>query len=339
MSKKPAAAKPSKKSAKSAPEASKVEAPEVIVAPVEVCAEDFGQSEILTVKLDTISVPPKSEQVRPFDPEDAKYIRKVEFARSNRKWVNPITAARMPDGKLVLLAGRNRFEAAKACGWVEIEVRVYEKLDLGQRMAIGLIENLSAKEMTPVEIGVAVQAIMREDRKATVEVLARRMNCTPNTVRNYLQLNGLVTKASKMTAKGEIPAANAYYLARLPEDVQLADEGAWIDSASKTGTVKFVKAVQDYLKKLKGDKTGAVRKSSKAAAQAAPETEKPIGQRKLENMLAEAMEANSKVVPPMNESFQDGLIDGLRIALGRKPLLPATCVPGYQPKAASARTE
>lgn len=306
----------------------------VVAVPAPAQSKSFGDSQAETIRMNLIDIAPAKQQVRPFDPEDPSYTRKVEFARSNRKWINPITVVK--DGqRYLLVAGRNRFEASKACEWVEINATVYESLDLSSRMQIGLIENLGTKSMTPTEISNSITVILREDPTASIGTIAQGMNCTPNTVRNYIGLGGLVPAAQKRTHKGEIPAANAFMLAKLPADVQSADDGAWIESAATCKTVKFVKAVQDYLKTLKADATGTVRKSSKAAAESASQTVKPLGQRKLEGALAEAMKGDPAIIGAINESFQDGLIDGLRIALGMKPLLPATCAAGYQPKPAS----
>lgn len=312
-------------------------APETPAVPAPVVAKNFGASVVQVVRMNLIDVPPVKEQVRPFDAEDPSYIRKVEFARGNRQWINPITVSQSGQ-RYVLIAGRNRFEASKVNEWVEIEARVYPEMDLASRMQLGLIENLGSKTMTPAEIANSLAVIMRQDPSITIPALALSMNCTPNTVRNYLQLNGLVPVAQKRVHKGEIPAANAYMLARLPADVQSDDDGAWIESAAKTKTVKFVKAVQDFLNTLKKDSTGTARKTSKVAAESARDTVKPLGQRKLEKALAEVMEGDPKVLGQINESFQDGLIDGLRIALGRKPLLPLTRAAGFQPQPASARS-
>ena len=324
MAKKPVAKKPvAKKPVESVPEI--------------VTSKNFGASEVRAIPMDKIALAPKDQQVRPFDPGDAEYQRKVEFARGNRKWISPLVVKK--DGSnYVLVDGRNRYEASKVNGWTEVEAQVFENLDVASALQVGLIQNLRSKSMTPTEISVACAAIMKHDPGANIKTMAVGMNCTPNTVRNYLRLGNLVDGAKRRVNKGEIAAANAYMLAQLPQDVQNADDGAWINSAAKTKTTKFVRAVQDFLKDLKGDSTGATRKSSKERAAAAPDTPKALGQRGLEEALADAMEANPKIVGEINESYQDGLIDGLLIALGKQPLLPATRVAGFQPRPASART-
>ena len=55
--------------------------------------------------------------------------------------------------------------------------------------------------------------------------------------------------------------------------------------------------------------------------------------------LSEARDADPKVMGAINESYQDGMIDGILIALGRKPLMGATSQAGYQSKPASAREQ
>ena len=318
-----------------------VESPVVDIvpeAPEAPAARDLGASEILPIPLDKIDLPPKNEQVRAFVPEDAEFQRKVEFAKVNRKWLQNIIVRKGEGGRFILVAGRNRFEAAKVAGWLEIEARVFADLDVGTSICVGLMENIGSKQMTKTEQAAAMAAVMRRDPKATINDFASRMSVTKNTVRNILSLNNLTTEAAKKTSKGEIPLANAYQLATLPMDVQAADDGEWIKSAATTKTLKFVKAVQEFLRDLKGDKSGSVRAASKDRAKKAPKAIRPAGQKELEDMLADALAADPEIVGKINESYQDGLIDGLLLALGRKPKMPATSVAGYQPKPASTKS-
>jgi ParB/RepB/Spo0J family partition protein len=329
MSKKPAAKKTSAKK------------PAAAAEPVieQVIAQDFGDSVIESIDIAKIDNPPKGEEVRPFNPQDPEYLRKVEYARGNKKWLHPIIVRKGENGRFIRVAGRNRLEASREVGWSQIEARIFADLDPATALEIGLIENLRSKDMTKTEIATAVAAIMRRRPGATVSGLAKEMNCTPNTVRNILSLNNLVTEAQRLVGKGEIPAANAYALALLPEDVQAENDGEWIKSAKNTKTLKFVKAVQEFVKDLKGDKTGTARKSSAERARNASKAQKPLTQTELETYLGDARTGDPKIIGAVNESFQDGMIDGLLIALGRKPLLPATRVAGYQPKPATSRAE
>jgi ParB-like chromosome segregation protein Spo0J len=332
MSKKPAA----KKSSKPAKAASVLEAaaPVVEVETPAPAAPDLGPSEILAIPMDKIDLAPKAEQVRAFDPEDAEYQRKVEFAATNRKWLSNIIVTKAEGGRYVLRAGRNRFEASKVNGWLEIEARVYGEMDVSTAICVGLMENIGAKSMTKLEMASAMAAVMRRDPKATIQSFASRMSVTKNTVRNILSLNNLIPDAAKATTKGSISLANAYQLATLPADIQTD----WIESAQTTKTLKFVKAVQDFLKDLKGDKTGTTRAASKDRAKKAPKVIKPLGQTELETMLSDALKGDPEILGPVNESYQDGLIDGLMIALGRKPRMPASSQAGFQPKAASPKS-
>jgi ParB/RepB/Spo0J family partition protein len=303
----------------------------------ELIAKDFGDSQIMAIDLAKIDNPPKADEVRPFDPSDPEYLRKVEFARANRKWLHPVIVRKAPEGRYIRVAGRNRIEAAREAGWTLIEARVFDDLDPATALEIGLIENLRSKSMTKTEIAAAVAAILRRRTGITVTDLAREMNCTPNTVRNYLSLNNLASAAQKRVNKGEIPAANAYALSQLPASVQTADDGAWIESAAKTKTLKFVKAVQEFVRDLKSDRTGSARQESAERAASADKTVKPLAQTALERMLAEAASGEPEIIGDVNESYQDGLIDGLLIALGRKPKLPNSRAIGHTPGAASRK--
>lgn len=351
MSKKPAAKKPAKSPSVDIPASQRsttpaVETPIADTAPVvETPTEatysvpDLGPSEIVNIPMSKIDLSPKSEQVRSFDPEDREYLRKVEFAATNRKWISNVVVTRIEGGRYKLIAGRNRFEASKVNDWKEIEARVYEKeMDVATALSVGLMENIHSKTMTKAEIAATMAAIMRRDPKATIGGFAAAMNVTKNTVRNILALNDLAPEATRRTGKGEIPLANAYQLATLPLDVQEADDGAWIKSAAETKTLKFVKAVQEFLKDLKGDKTGTTRAASKERAKAAPKAIKPLNQTALEELLGEIMAADPEVVGAINESFQDGMIFALRSALGQSPSLPASSQAGFQAKPASSRT-
>ncbi len=317
--------------------AAKAKLAEVEATPEVFEVPNLGDSEIISIPMSKIDLPPKNEQTRPFNADDPEFLRKVEFAKTNRKWLSNVIVTKGEGGRYVLRAGRHRFEASKLNDWKEIEARVYGDLDIGTAMSIGLMENIHAKTMTKTEIAASMAAIMRRDPKATIARFAAGMNVTKNTVRNILALNNLVPEAQRKVGTGEIALANAYQLATLPQDVQSADDGAWIKSAVETKTTKFVKAVQEFLADLKGDKTGEVRSTSKARAKAAPKVAKPLGQTELEEALLEARNGDPKIMGAINESYQDGLIDGLLIALGKNPLLPGTSLAGYQAKPASPR--
>ncbi len=330
-----AAAKASQQTPDTTPSEPHVVSEPVAEAEPEVIAEavdnvpDYGPSEIVIVELSKIKLPPTRKQTRPFDPQDPEYLNKVEYAKANRKWLQNIIL-RKDGNDLVLVAGRNRYEASKETGWLSIEARVYESMTVVQALQVGLMENIHAKTMTKPQIALAMAEILREDPKASSGKFAAGLNVTKNTVRNILSLNRLVPEASRRTTKGEIPLANAYQLATLPPEIQ----PDWIDQAAETKTLKFAKAVQEFVKDMAKDTTGTVRKSSKERAKKAPEAIKPLGQTKLEAALAEVRVADPDIMGNINLSYQDGMIDGLLIALGRKPRLPASSAAGFQTKPA-----
>lgn len=84
--------------------------------------------------------------------------------------INPLVVAPGSDGdRYRLIAGHRRFAACRIAGLKEVQVRIIEG-DQREICEIALAENLFRKDLSPVEMAVAVVALMKEGGMAREEV-------------------------------------------------------------------------------------------------------------------------------------------------------------------------
>lgn len=79
---------------------------------------------------------------------------------------DPVHLRRKKDGKLVLIAGGHRIEAAKRLGWAEVEARIWTDVTDDWSRMMEIDDNLAGAELTPLDT-----AIFLAQRKVVYERL------------------------------------------------------------------------------------------------------------------------------------------------------------------------
>ena len=99
-----------------------------------------------------------------------KGIAELSESISRIGLINPLVVAPGSDGgRYRLIAGHRRFAACRRAGLKEVQVRIIEG-DQREICEIALAENLFRKDLSPVEMAVAVVALIKEGGMAREQV-------------------------------------------------------------------------------------------------------------------------------------------------------------------------
>lgn len=153
---------------------------------------------------------------------DAKFLKELEASIREKGIINPLVVRSngAGPGHYEILAGANRFRAARAVGLKEIPVIVHE-MDDRAAMELMLLDNLQRADVHPLEeargykalIAMAPGAIRAED-------IAAKIGKSKEYVYARLKLLDLAPEAQKAFAAGKFSAGHAVILARLDADEQ-----------------------------------------------------------------------------------------------------------------------
>ena len=94
----------------------------------------------------------------------------------------------LPGGSedLIIIAGQRRWAAARKAGRHTVPCYITEELDQRARILLGLIENLTRQDLTPIDIAFAYKKLI--DTGSTKEELAELFRCHKKTIQRYLNL-------------------------------------------------------------------------------------------------------------------------------------------------------
>ncbi len=133
------------------------------------------------------------------------------------------------DGRYVLLAAERDFQAAKAMGLSEFEVRVYEFNDKNAE-SFSLIEKLKAGNLGAMEEAYLMKSLVKEHGFTQDDVAALIGRSRP-AVANTLRLLTLNPEVVGLVESGQLSAGHARTLVRVPQEQQLG----FAQSAIKRG--------------------------------------------------------------------------------------------------------
>ncbi|MDD5168284.1 MAG: ParB/RepB/Spo0J family partition protein [Syntrophales bacterium] len=100
--------------------------------------------------------------------------------------LEPILFRQDGDGKLIVVAGERRVEAAKAAGLTQIPGILVD----GNHREISLVENLLRQDLTPVEEAEALQSLMTE-KNYTQDQLSEMLGKAQGSISKTMSLNDL----------------------------------------------------------------------------------------------------------------------------------------------------
>lgn len=135
--------------------------------------------------------------------------------------LQPLLLCAEAEGGYRIVAGERRWRAAALAGLTDLPARVLNVSEEALR-EISLIENVQRKDLTPIEIASALQALIRKNG-LTQEDCAARLGWSRALVANRLRLLNLPDELRGMLAEGSLSEGHARAL------LGLGSEGAMIE--------------------------------------------------------------------------------------------------------------
>jgi ParB family chromosome partitioning protein len=155
------------------------------------------------IPLDQITVNPKQPR-HDFDPQAL-----AELAESIKLHdiIQPVTVAKLPNGKFSLISGERRFRASKMAGLKDIPAYIRMANDQ-ELLELALLENLQRENLNAIEIALSYRRLM-DECDLTQEQVSERMKKERSTVTNYLRLLKLPPDIQKAVRDGRLSMGHA----------------------------------------------------------------------------------------------------------------------------------
>lgn len=185
--------------------------------------------------------------------------------------IQPITVAKLSDGRYRIIAGERRFRAAKIAGLADVPVYIREAKD-SKILELALLENLQREDLNAIEIALSYKQLM-DELDYTQEQLAERMGKERSTVTNYIRLLKLPPDIQAAVRNGLISMGHARALI----NVDMVDKQLYIFNEIKSKELS-VRQTEDLVRRIYTPAKGAVNNSVKAAL--------PPSLKKIEDNLA-----------------------------------------------------
>lgn len=130
--------------------------------------------------------------------------------------LQPLLLRAEPEGGYRIVAGERRWRAARLAGLEDLPARVLNASEEALR-EISLIENVQRKDLTPIEIASALQALIRKNG-LTQEDCAAHLGWSRALVTNRLRLLNLPDELRGMLAEGSLSEGHARALLGLDSE-------------------------------------------------------------------------------------------------------------------------
>lgn len=135
--------------------------------------------------------------------------------------IQPVTLARMSNGRYRLIAGERRWKAAKLAGLKDIPAYIRQANDQ-QLLELALLENLQREDLNAMEVALSYKRMM-DELDYTQEQVADRMGKDRSTVANFIRLLKLPPDIQLAVRRGELSMGHARALISLELiDLQMA---------------------------------------------------------------------------------------------------------------------
>ena len=121
-----------------------------------------------------------------------------------------------------ILAGERRWRAAKLAGLAKVPVVVRDEADPQHQAELRLVENVQRRDLDPMELARAYQALIAE-HGLTHEDLAGRVNKERPSISNALRLLTLPEDVQRLVAGGELSAGHARALLACADPERVRD--------------------------------------------------------------------------------------------------------------------
>ncbi len=163
-----------------------------------------------TVSAETFRIPVDQIDPNPKQPRrdfDEASLGELAASISLHDIIQPITVARLANGRYALISGERRWRASKMAGLKDIPAYVRTADDQGM-LELALLENLQRENLNAIEIALSYKRLM-DEVGLTQELVAERMKKERSTVANYLRLLRLPPDIQKSVRDGELSMGHA----------------------------------------------------------------------------------------------------------------------------------
>lgn len=155
------------------------------------------------IPLDQIEVNPK----QPRHDFDEQALKELSESIKLHDIIQPVTVAKMANGKYRLISGERRFRASKLAGLKDIPAYIRTANDQ-ELLEMALLENLQRENLNAIEISLSYKRLM-DECSLTQEQVAERMKKERSTVTNYLRLLKLPPDIQKAVRDGSLSMGHA----------------------------------------------------------------------------------------------------------------------------------
>jgi len=254
------------------------------------------------VDIDKISTPAKL--LRTVNRSSEAFLGLVESIKQRGFFSSIQVRPGDEEGQYILVDGLQRLTAAKEAGMTKINAVIMKGSEI-EAMQASLMANVHRVETKPAEYASYLRQMLAVSPTLTITQLSNQLGKSPQWLNERLSLNDLLSDISVLVDEGKISLVNAYNLAKLPPEEQVA----FVDRAMLESTAEFVPAVQARVKELKEAK-----KQGKAARPATDEFNPNAFLRSFSEIKKE-LEENNVVEELVAFSGAQGALDGFKLAI------------------------
>lgn len=172
--------------------------------------------------------------------------------------IQPVTVAKMANGKYRLIAGERRWRASKLAGLKDVPAYIRQANDQ-QLLELALLENLQREDLNAMEVALSYKRMM-DELDYTQEQVADRMGKDRSTVANNIRLLKLPPDIQLAVRRGELSMGHARALLSL--ELIEAQIFAYKEITGKGLSVRQTEALVQQLRKTQP----AVKKTAKSEA-------------------------------------------------------------------------
>jgi ParB family chromosome partitioning protein len=155
-------------------------------------------------------IPMEQIEVNPKQPRhdfDEQALKELSESIALHDIIQPVTVAKMANGKFRLISGERRFRASKMAGLKDIPAYI-RTADDQELLELALLENLQRENLNAIEISLSYKRLM-DECSLTQEQVADRMKKERSTVANYLRLLKLPPDIQKSVRDGLLSMGHA----------------------------------------------------------------------------------------------------------------------------------
>lgn len=138
---------------------------------------------------------------------DEKSLQELASSIKLHDIIQPVTVAKLANGKYRLISGERRWRASKLAGIIDIPAYVRQAND-AQLLELALLENLQREDLNAMEISLSYKRMM-EELDYTQEQVAERMGKDRSTVANFIRLLKLPPDIQLAVRNGELSMGHA----------------------------------------------------------------------------------------------------------------------------------